>query len=86
MRFFVTKYALTEGIMVVSGEVEDGMLRTFGGSDGSRPMYFHGEGKEWHRTESQAMLRAEMKRRAKLKSLRKSITKLEAMTFKVIDR
>lgn len=85
-RFYVTARALTEGVLAVDGELHDRGILIVG--DASRVFgttYYHGEGKDWHRTEAQAMLRAESMRQAKLKSLRKSLAKLEAMTFKVTE-
>ena len=40
-------------------------------------------GKDWHRTPESALARAEEMRKAKIASLKKSIAKLEAMTFSV---
>ena len=41
----------------------------------------HGEGKDWHRTKESAVKRAENMRAAKIASMRKSIAKLEKMTW-----
>jgi hypothetical protein len=42
---------------------------------------YHGEGIEWHRTEAEAIARAEEMRIAKIASLKKQIAKLEKMKF-----
>jgi hypothetical protein len=43
--------------------------------------YAHGEGRQWHRTQESALARAESMRKAKIASLRKSIARLEALSF-----
>jgi hypothetical protein len=58
-----------------------GMVATKNG--GWSRQYFHGEGCEWHRAEDSAIARAEKMRLAKIKSLRKSIKKLESLSFAV---
>lgn len=79
MSYFITKYALTEGIRIIDNDsygVDGGML--WNNRDG---YYFHGEGKEWHRTKESAVKRAEEMRLAKIASLKKSIAKLEKLKF-----
>jgi hypothetical protein len=74
---WVTKYALTKGIYSVSAEIKGGMAVS-----GDRyPACFHGDGREWHRTESGAHRRADRMRTDKIAALRKQIAKLEAMKF-----
>lgn len=77
IKAWITKYALTEGIEVVDAEVchdiNSGMI-SYG-----RGLYAHG--KDWHRTPEAALARAEEMRKAKIVSLRKSIEKMERMTF-----
>jgi hypothetical protein len=76
---FVTKYALTSGIQKLQ-------MRAIG-ADGAGDVavrfmsYFHGEGREWHRTWESALVRAEEMRKAKLASMRKSMAKIEALKF-----
>ena len=74
---WVTKYALTQGIMKVDGEVHHGT---------SSNMFSYGEygyahGDDWHRTHESAVAKAEDMRKKKIASLKKSIAKLEAMNF-----
>jgi len=79
MKVFVTKYALTIGIQEVDvRECGDGMVVQ---GDGCYANYYHGEGKEWHRTRESAAARAEEMRRKKIESVKKLVAKLEAMTF-----
>lgn len=79
---WVTKYALTEGIEVVDAEVchdiHSGMISY--GNCGYMVQSAHG--KDWHRTPEAALARAEEMRKAKIASLRKSIEKMERLTFK----
>jgi hypothetical protein len=81
VKFWITKYATTEGIFEVEGEVTEiaSMLRYSDQHSCNR--YVHGEGRDWHRTKESAIARAEVMRKAKLASLRKSIAKLEAKRF-----
>ena len=82
IKAWITKYALTEGIEVVDAEVcGDGDMISYG-NVGYGSQYAHGEGKDWHRTPESALARAEEMRKAKIASLRKSIAKMEAITFK----
>jgi hypothetical protein len=77
IRAWVTKYALTTGILVVDGEVlhyiSSSMLYA------GRHQNFHGN--DWHRTPEEAVARAEEMRMAKIASLRKSIAKMEQLKF-----
>lgn len=83
MKVFVTKYALTQGIKEV--EVEDcgnGMVRTPGFLSNGGGRCFHGEGREWHRTKEAAVERAEKMRVDKIKSLQKSIKKIQDLKWR----
>lgn len=74
---WVTKCALTAGIKVVVGQVNHGIssrMLSYGSA-------YYAHGKDWHRTPEDALARAEEMRKAKITSLRRSIDKLEAMTF-----
>ncbi|MGL4576996.1 MAG: hypothetical protein ACRCV9_19565 [Burkholderiaceae bacterium] len=76
MMIWNSKYALTEGLIEQEGEkVSDGMVRV-------GPLrYLHGEGKQWHRTRESAAARAEVMRKAKIASLRKHLSRMEALRF-----
>lgn len=83
---WVTKYALTDGIQKISGnvcnETNDKLLRYK--NMGSSGMYYsHAWGNEWHRTPEAALARAEEMRKNKIASLKKSLAKLESMIFSV---
>jgi hypothetical protein len=83
MKFWVTKYALTQGIQEVEAkDPADGntpsmlVVKTDGcfGTQG-----YHGEGKEWHRSPESAQKRANEMVKAKIASLKKSLAKFEKM-------
>lgn len=79
MKVYITKYALSQGIFEVDGEVSELFPDTF---DARGYLgYFHGDGKEWHRTRESAIKRAEEMRKKKIASLKKQIEKLEKMKF-----
>ncbi|WP_427023065.1 hypothetical protein ACP4J4_10515 [Aureimonas ureilytica] len=77
---YITKYALTDGIKRTIVEdcfsTSPTMVKELGTA---YPIVFHG--KDWHRTEAEALARAEEMRQAKIASLRKSIAKLEKLSF-----
>ncbi len=78
-KVFITKYALTKGILEKEAEIHD---------YGHEIAYVKGEfssyslGKEAFRTREQAMERAEKMRLKKIASLKKQIEALEKMKFK----
>lgn len=81
---WVTKYALSRGIE----RIERVYFILQGDGDiysGPRPVadgrWFFGEGSEWHRTESAAIVRAEEMRKAGIASLKKQIARLESLKF-----
>lgn len=78
---WITKYALTLGILTeqVKDPVQDHSPNMICAKAIGPSAYFHG--KDWHRTEEAAVVRAESMRKAKLVSLRKQITKLENMKW-----
>ena len=81
MKVWITKYALTEGIQEIEADDRsggDGMVKRI---DADWGPYFHGEGKEWHRSRDAAVVRAEAMRQAKIKSVKKQLERLERMTF-----
>jgi len=81
--YYVTKYALTKGILKVNGSDEgDGMLRVEG-VDGMMHMYYHGEGREWHRNAQSALYRANKMRGKAIEYALKKISRLESMEFEI---
>ena len=79
MKAFITKYALSEGILEFEGELVNDC--------GSKPWFrvpgrFSGFfGNSWHLSLSVAVERAEQMRRDKIESLKKQIAKLEKLRF-----
>lgn len=77
MKVWITKYALTRGIL--EKEVEDcgdGMVRE---KESFFPAYYHGT--DWHTDKQSAVAKAEEMRKKKIASLKKQIDKLEKMKF-----
>jgi len=82
---WITKYALTQGIFEIdaeecvtsTGECQN-MIQKVGGAYSD---YYHGEGREWHRTEAAAKEHANKMVRDKIASLKKSIAKFEKLVF-----
>lgn len=79
MKVWITKYALSDGIKELEVEQSDGFPDIVCGK--SLNDYYHGEGKDWHRTYESATVRANEMRQKKIASLKKQIEKLEKMRF-----
>ena len=80
MKAYITKYALTEGILEFDNaevNVENPEMLII--SDGARMIFFHG--KHWHKTRQVAVDEAEIMRLKKISSLNKSIKKFESLKF-----
>lgn len=78
MKVWVTKYALTRGI--IETEIDE---QTPGITFFMNGMHFdtNAVGVYWHTTKKGAVLRAEQMRQEKIVSLKKQIEKLEGMKF-----
>lgn len=75
---WITKYALTQGIF--AKEVTDHGTSMV--TDHERyTSFYHGEGREWHRTLESAVAQAEKIRLKKIASLEKEVAKLKALNF-----
>ena len=82
MKVWITKYALTQG--VYEAEVEQSACAPSMVSQKQVNTYaltYHGENKEWHRTEAGARQRANEMVQTKIKSLKKSLAKFEKLVF-----
>lgn len=75
---WITKYALTSGIIEIEARVCNNDMIEYGEL---HLEYVHGEGTQWHRSHETAIFRAEEMKIKKIKSLQKNIKKLEDMTF-----
>lgn len=80
MRVWITKYALTSGIIVREVEQKGDMV-SWKETNEYGMSFAHREGRDWHRSEDAALQRAERMRRDKIASLHKSIAKFECMRF-----
>ena len=79
---WITKYALTEGIQETDAEHCISVSKRMIVCPGLGPFaVFHREGGEWHRTRESAVAKADKMRLDRIRSLKKSIKKLEALTF-----
>ena len=79
VKAWISKYALTQGILQVSNAEMSEQILTY--HDDVMIYSIYGKGKTWHLTLDEALDRAEEMRIKKIKSLKKQIKKLEAMTF-----
>lgn len=83
---YVTKYALTRGILVYESSIEDLVDRD--GSvivrdpDGINKRAYY-RGNDWHISPDAAMARAEEMRTAKIDSLRKQLSRMQALEIRV---
>lgn len=78
MQVFLTKYALTQGILEVEAEATTG-LDVIRVKMGGYSNYYHKN--DWHLTREEALLRAEQMRQTRIASLKKSIAKLEKLVI-----
>ncbi len=78
MKYFVTKYALTKGIIEFDGEITDTCETMI--HDGNRSITTYHK-PFWHETYEAACHHAELLRTNKLKSIDKQIKKLKSLRF-----
>lgn len=82
---YVTKYALTQGILTVNAQLcersSTEMIEVVGSRSGGVSQYFHGKGKDWHTSMADAIAKANEMRLKKIESMKKQIEKLESMRF-----
>ena len=79
MKVWVTKYALTSGIEERDAEPSSDHPNMISWATGGWRSYAHG--KDWHKTREAAIERAEIMRKAKIASLRKSLANFEKLKF-----
>ena len=80
---FITKYALTAGIYEAKAELCNEVHGMIAVKSNWGDNYYHGEGREWHRTEEAALARAEELCQKKLASVLKQTVALRKMTFEI---
>lgn len=79
MKVWISKYALTTGIIEIEAKETHSPSMV---ADASDPLsMFHGEGKEWHKSKEEAFQRAEIMKKKKIESLEKQIEKIKKMKF-----
>ncbi|MFG1429296.1 hypothetical protein [Roseixanthobacter glucoisosaccharinicivorans] len=80
--FYVTKHALTSGTLKIEAEKTECDGIHWGGSFWNSA---YGEGRQWSRTEAEALVCAEKMRVKKIASLKKQIEKLETAPIKIVE-
>lgn len=82
MKIYVTKYALTKGIYAAEADVDDRGFAVIEGADDFHPdTYLHGEGREWCRTEADAISVAEKMRSHAIELMEQKLAKLKSLGF-----
>ena len=80
MKVWITKYALTKGVIETDGELTSSDSVSVLNRDLSLPTHWFYKG-DWHSDEQSAIKKAEEMRQKKIESLKKQIKKLEEMRF-----
>ncbi len=90
MKAWITTYALSAGVLEVETKEPtrdySNMIQVVPAENPhlgwSFTVYFHGEGKDWHKTLDSARQKFEKMKHNKIVSLRKQLAKLEKQEFK----
>ena len=80
MKVWITKYALTRGIIEADGELTSSDSVSILNRDLSLPTHWFYNG-DWHSDKESAIQKAEEMRQEKIASLKNQIEKLEEMRF-----
>lgn len=81
MKVYVSKYALTRGIIVVSGEVVSETSETMFKANAQFPTYYHKP--DWHLTMTAAANQALLMVQRKRVSIKKALLKLAELEIKL---
>lgn len=81
MKVWITKYALTMGILEKDAERCKTQLDMIQVGTGINRQYFHGERKDWHTSRESAIRRSEEMKTAKLRSIDKQRARIAALQF-----
>lgn len=81
MKVYITKHALTAGIIEIEAETCDNVNPDMIKDINRVHDYYHGEGRQWHRSKETAIFKAEAMKEAKIKALNKQLEKLKKLTF-----
>lgn len=79
MKIWVTKYALTKGILEYEAELSPNSPTMVKVPGERLSIYFHGD--DWYRSKSDAIDRANDMRDARIKSLEKTLARLRRLEF-----
>lgn len=79
MKFYITKYALTQGILEKEGELVDSIQKGQQFLKCKNHEYYHGD--DFHDNRGDAIIKANVMVNKKIASLIKQINKLETTTF-----
>ena len=80
-KYWIIKYALTKGIYEVKAKTSNDNKDVLIAREGISISWFHGEGKEWCKSQEDAISRANDMKIKKIESLKKQLKSLENMTF-----
>lgn len=82
MMVYITKYALTQGVYAIDGDVDAHRPKIFTRTklSGGPPEYYHKP--YWHEHKADAMRHANYLRNKMIESLRRKLTKLEGLNFR----
>ena len=80
-KFWISKYALSKGIIEVNAEISENSDQIIKCYIEGYHMTFFGENKEWHRTWEEAFEMAEKRRDKRIASLKKQLKTLEQLKF-----
>jgi len=78
--FYVTKYAMTRGILEITADEPVNMWLYWKGEDGKQDSCFR-EGDEWHRTRESALSKANALKKTTIKSLTERLKQARQMNF-----
>lgn len=80
MKVWITKYALTQGLFEMNAEIIDrGVKHVY--ARGKTPTGHSLFTREWTKTREEAVEKAEKMKKARIASLKRSITNMQAKTF-----
>lgn len=81
MKVYISKYALTTGIIEIEAEICENVSTDMIKDINRKSDYYHGEGKQWHKSKEAAIKKAELMKDKKIAALRKQLESLTKMTF-----
>ena len=81
MKVWITKYALSKGIFEVEVEEIDPEYpnMVIHATKGNWKKFYHGEGKDWHRTQETAIQRAKTMAKGQFKAMEKKALQMQRL-------